>query len=158
MEWSVSEPRKLVFDDPVTALSVRIVDGTVNVVGTDGAAHLEISGIQGPPLVVTQEGSTLTVAYEDLPWKGFLKWLDPQGWRRKAVVSVAVPAGAAVEVGVVSAGAVVSGIRGRTDVRASPATPRSSASRGRSAPSPCPATWRPRPSAATSTSSRCRAT
>ncbi|MFJ2649771.1 DUF4097 family beta strand repeat-containing protein [Streptomyces sp. NPDC087420] len=117
MEWSVSEPRKLVFDDPVTALSVRIVDGTVNVVGTDGAAHLEISGIQGPPLIVTQEGSTLTVAYEDLPWKGFLKWLDPQGWRRKAVVSVAVPAGSSVEVGVVNAEAVVSGIRGRTDVR-----------------------------------------
>ncbi|MCX4723810.1 DUF4097 family beta strand repeat-containing protein [Streptomyces sp. NBC_01306] len=123
-ERSVSEPQKLSFDEPVTALNVRIVNGTVNVVGTDdavlneqGGARLEISGIDGPPLVVTLENGTLTVAYEDLPWKGFLKWLDRRGWHRNAVVSVAVPASARVEVGVVGAGAVVSGIRGRTEVR-----------------------------------------
>lgn len=116
--WEVSEPKKLTFDDPVTALNVRIVNGTVNVVGTDeGSARLEISEIEGPPLVVTQQGGTLTVAYEDLPWKGFLKWLDRKGWHRSAVVSLAVPAGSAVEVGVVGAGAVVSGIRGTTAVR-----------------------------------------
>ncbi|MEJ8637360.1 MULTISPECIES: DUF4097 family beta strand repeat-containing protein [Streptomyces] len=116
--WAVSEPRKLTFDEPVTALNVRIVNGTVNVVGTDeGSARLEISEIEGPPLIVTREGSTLTVAYEDLPWKGFLKWLDPKGWHRKAVVSLAVPSRARVEVGVVGAGAVVSGIKGATSVR-----------------------------------------
>jgi hypothetical protein len=116
--WEVSEPKKLTFDDPVTALNVRIVNGTVNVVGTDeGSARLEISEIEGPPLVVTQQGATLTVAYEDLPWKGFLKWLDRKGWHRSAVVSLAVPAGSTVEVGVVGAGAVVSGIRGTTAVR-----------------------------------------
>ncbi|MBT2391313.1 DUF4097 family beta strand repeat protein [Streptomyces sp. ISL-1] len=116
--WEVSEPKKLTFDDPVTALNVRIVNGTVNVVGTDnGSARLEISEIDGPPLMVTQQGTTLTVAYEDLPWKGFLNWLDRKGWHRSAVVSLAVPAGSAVEVGVVGAGAVVSGIRGTTAVR-----------------------------------------
>ncbi|WP_225823293.1 DUF4097 family beta strand repeat-containing protein [Streptomyces naphthomycinicus] len=112
-EWSVTEPQKLTFDAPVRDLQVRIVNGTVNVVGTDeGAARLEVSELQGPPLVVTQTGGTLTVAYEDLPWKGFLKWLDQKGWRRSAVVSLAVPADTRVEVGVVGAGAVVSGIRG----------------------------------------------
>lgn len=117
-EWSVSEPKKLTFDDPVTALNVRIVNGTVNVVGTDeGSARLEISEIDGPPLIVTQQGSTLTVAYEDLPWKGFLKWLDRKGWHRSAVVSLAVPAGSSVEVGVVGAGAVISRIQGTTAVR-----------------------------------------
>ncbi|MGI5402844.1 DUF4097 family beta strand repeat-containing protein [Streptomyces sp. CA-135486] len=117
-EWSVSEPKKLTFDDPVTALNVRIVNGTVNVVGTDeGSARLEITEIDGPPLIVTQQGSSLTVAYEDLPWKGFLKWLDRKGWHRSAVVSLAVPAGSSVEVGVVGAGAVISRIRGTTAVR-----------------------------------------
>lgn len=122
--WEVAEPRKLTFDDPVTSLNVRVVNGTVNVVGTDeavlneqGGARLEISRIEGPPLIVTRRGSTLTVAYEDLPWKGFLKWLDRKGRHRSAVVSLAVPAGTEVEVGVVGAGAVVSGVRGRTDVR-----------------------------------------
>ncbi|NEA45552.1 DUF4097 family beta strand repeat-containing protein [Streptomyces sp. SID10815] len=117
-EWSVGEPGKLTFDKPVTALNVRIVNGTVNVVGTDeDAARMEVSEIEGPPLVVTQQGGTLTVAYDDLPWKGFLKWLDRKGWRRSAVVSLAVPAGTRVEVGVVGAAAVVSGIDGRTEVR-----------------------------------------
>ena len=73
-EWSVTEPEKLAFDTPVSDLQVRVVNGTVNVVGTDeGPARLEVTDIEGPPLVVTQDGGTLTVGYEDLPWKGFLK-------------------------------------------------------------------------------------
>ncbi|MFD5186831.1 DUF4097 domain-containing protein [Streptomyces sp. NPDC058357] len=116
--WAIAEPQKLTFDDPVTSLNVRIVGGTVNVVGTEEpTARLEVSAIEGPPLVVTLDGGTLTVAYEDLPWQNFLKWFDREGWHRSAVVSLAVPAGSAVAVGVVGAGAVVSGIRGRTEVR-----------------------------------------
>ncbi|TQK51928.1 putative adhesin [Streptomyces sp. SLBN-118] len=116
--WEVAAPKKLTFDAPVTALNVRLVNGTVNVVGTDeGSARLEVSEIEGPPLIVTQQGSTLTVAYEDLPWKGFLKWLDRKGWHRSAVVSLAVPTGSAVEVGVVGAAAFVSGIQGTTAIR-----------------------------------------
>ncbi|MEV6837880.1 DUF4097 family beta strand repeat-containing protein [Streptomyces sp. NPDC051133] len=117
-EWSVTEPRKLSFDTPVHELHVRVVNGAVNVVGTDDPTpRLEVSDIEGPPLVVTHESGTLTVAYEDLPWKGFLKWLDRKGWRRSAVVSLAVPAGTRVEVGVVGAAAVVSGIRGPAVVK-----------------------------------------
>ncbi|MFJ9039530.1 DUF4097 family beta strand repeat-containing protein [Streptomyces sp. NPDC102406] len=117
-EWSVAEPQKLAFDEPVTALHVRIVNGTVNVVGTDeGSARLEISEIEGPPLRVTQKDGTLAVAYDDLPWKGFLKWLDPKGRHRNAVVSLAVPSHTRVELGVVGAGAVVSGMEGHTEVK-----------------------------------------
>jgi hypothetical protein len=117
-EWSVTEPKKLSFDGPVQTLHVRIVNGTVNVVGTDeSSARLEVSELDGPPLQVTQEGGTLTVAYEDLPWKGFLKWLDRKGWRRAAVVSLAVPTRTHVEVGVVGAAAVVSGTDGRVQVK-----------------------------------------
>ncbi|MFC8101854.1 DUF4097 domain-containing protein [Streptomyces sp. NPDC057363] len=117
-EWSVAEPGKLTFDESVSKLQVRIVNGTVNVVGTDeGSARLEVSEIEGPPLVVTHQDGVLTVAYEDLPWKGFLKWLDRKGWRRSAVVSLAVPTGTLVEVGVVSATAVVTGLDGRAEVK-----------------------------------------
>ncbi|MFD3525594.1 DUF4097 domain-containing protein [Streptomyces sp. NPDC058653] len=121
--WEVSGPKKLTFDDPVTAFSVRVTNGTVNVVGIDetvlseqGGARLEISEIQGPPLIVTRTGSTLTVAYEDLPWQNFLSWFDPKDRRRHAVVTLSVPATASVEVGVVGASAVISGIKGRTEV------------------------------------------
>ncbi|WP_217182260.1 DUF4097 family beta strand repeat-containing protein [Streptomyces sp. AC495_CC817] len=117
-EWSVAEPRKLTFDEPVTALHVRVVNGTVNVMGTDeGSARLEVSDIEGPPLTVTQKDGTLTVAYADLPGKGFLTWLDRKIRRRTALVSLAVPTGTRVEVGVLGATAVVSGLGGRTEVR-----------------------------------------
>ncbi|MEU4179050.1 hypothetical protein [Streptomyces sp. NPDC026589] len=116
--WTIAEPRKLAFEDPVTALHVRIVDGTVNVVGTDEPeARLEVSAIEGPPLIVTQEDGRLTVAYEDLPWQDLLRWFDPKNRRRSAVVTLVVPAASSVEVGVIGAGAVVSGISGRTEVR-----------------------------------------
>ncbi|MDI5966488.1 DUF4097 family beta strand repeat-containing protein [Streptantibioticus silvisoli] len=115
--WTVAEPRRIVFEEPVGELHVRIVGGTVNVVGVDeGPARLEVAELDGPPLIVTQKGGSVTVAYEDLPWKGLLNWLDPKGWKRHVVVSLAVPTTTRVEVGVVSAEAVVSGVGGRTTV------------------------------------------
>ncbi|MGA4839648.1 DUF4097 family beta strand repeat-containing protein [Streptomyces sp. G45] len=120
-EWSVAEPKQLTFDAPVRTLRVRVVGGAVNVVGTDeDEARLEVSEISGPPLTVTQSGDSLSVAYEDLPWMGLLEWLDPREsreTRRKAVVSLAVPAGTRVEVGVISAGAVITGIEDHAAVR-----------------------------------------
>jgi hypothetical protein len=117
-EWSVAEPGKLTFDDPLTSLHVRIVNGAVNVMGTeDSTARLEVSGIEGPPLTVTHKNGTLTVAYDDLPWRGFLKWLDRKGWHRSVEVTLAVPSGTRVEVGVVGAHAMVSGIEERTEVK-----------------------------------------
>lgn len=166
-EWSVAEPKKLTFDDPVTELHVRLVNGTVNVVGVDeGSTRLEVTEIEGPPLTVTHKDGTLTVAYEDLPWKGFLKWLDRKGWRRDAVVSLAVPAHTRVEVGVVGAAAVVSGVAGPTVVKgvtgdttlvglSDPYAP--TRSRGIWRPRPSPATCVSTPSPATSPSSRARA-
>ncbi|MGW7557399.1 DUF4097 family beta strand repeat-containing protein [Streptomyces rimosus] len=118
-EWSVSAPRTLEIEEEVTALEVRVVGGTVNVVGTTdgGRPRVEISELSGPPLTVRQEAGTLTVTYDDLPWKGFLKFLDRKGWHRSAVVSVTVPTATNVAIGTVGASAVISGIDGRTELR-----------------------------------------
>ncbi|GAA2400538.1 DUF4097 family beta strand repeat-containing protein [Streptomyces glaucosporus] len=117
-EWSVSEPRRLDFDEALHTLRVRVVGGAVNVVGTgDPATRLEIGVLEGPPLTVSLEDGTLTVAYDDLPWKGFLTLLDRKGPQRRADVSLAVPPGIRVEIRVVGADAVVTGVGGRTDVR-----------------------------------------
>ncbi|MGY1437960.1 DUF4097 family beta strand repeat-containing protein [Streptomyces reniochalinae] len=115
--WQITEPWRIDFDDPVTELDVRVVGGTVNVVGTqETTTRVEVGEVEGPPLLVRREGGRLIVAYEDLPWGGFLKWLDRKGRRRKAEVSVRVPADVALSVGVVGATAVVSGIHGGTKV------------------------------------------
>ncbi|MFI8994434.1 DUF4097 family beta strand repeat-containing protein [Streptomyces sp. NPDC053542] len=123
-EWpdgpaEVAEPRTLDVDAPVNTLQVRVYGGTVNVVGSTTAdrTRVEITEIDGPPLTVSYDRGTLTVGYDDLPWRGLLKFLDRKGWQRSAVVSVTVPAAARVEVGAVGASAVLSGISGRTELR-----------------------------------------
>ncbi|MFZ3472814.1 DUF4097 family beta strand repeat-containing protein [Streptomyces sp. 4.24] len=132
--WSVAEPQKLTFEEPVTEVRVRVVGGTVNVVAADeGPARLEVAEIDGPPLYVVQEGGTLTVSYEDLPWngaQGFKKWFEGKPWKawsasdsgrkaweRSATVTLTVPAAAHVRLATVSATVFVSGVDGGTDVQ-----------------------------------------
>lgn len=125
-QWTVSEPDKITFDEPVNTLNVRIVGGAVNVVATDGPSRLEVNELEGEPLLITLENGVLTVAYQDLTWGEFGEvvksvqsvkyFLASLRRKRKAVVSVAVPAESAVKIGVVSADATVSGISGEVSV------------------------------------------
>ncbi|MET9961314.1 DUF4097 family beta strand repeat-containing protein [Streptomyces sp. NPDC006326] len=130
--WSVAAPQKLTFDEPVTEVRVRVVAGTVNVVADEGPARLEVAEVDGPPLYVVQEGGTLTVSYEDLPWngsQGFKKWFEGKPWKawtgsgsgrkaweRSVTVTLTVPAATRVQLAAVSAAAVVSGIAGGTEL------------------------------------------
>jgi hypothetical protein len=120
--WSVAHPQKIAFDAPVTALRIRVIGGAVNVVGTDESSpQLHVSEIEGAPLVVTHHDGVVTVEYEDAGqqhWRSWLNWWgDRSIWQRTAVVSLTVPTATRLEVGMVSAGAVVSGIEGRTEIR-----------------------------------------
>lgn len=122
-QWTVSAPEKLSFDGEVTRLRVRTIAGAVNVVAADGPARLEVSEIEGTPLLVTRHGGELTVTYEDLTWKDFTwKSLLPflatwsRGPKRRAVVSLAVPPGTRIELGSASSDTVISGITGPVTV------------------------------------------
>ena len=130
-QWRIEQPQTLDLTG-VRRLNIRMVAGSVDVVGrpddagepgntrnADGqvaasAAHLEVSELDGP-LIVTMKGDTLTISHERLTWGGLLDWVSNH--RASAVVSVAVPANCPVELGVVSADAVVSGITAPTKVK-----------------------------------------
>ncbi|MCJ0871459.1 DUF4097 domain-containing protein [Streptomyces sp. AP-93] len=131
--WSVAEPQKLTFEEPVAEVRVRVVGGTVNVVAADeGPARLEVSEVDGPPLHVVQDGGILTVSYEDLPWngsQGFKEWFEAKPWKawssggfgrkaweRSATVTLTVPAAAHVQLARVGATVFVSGIEGGTEI------------------------------------------
>ncbi|WP_332262173.1 DUF4097 family beta strand repeat-containing protein [Kitasatospora mediocidica] len=125
-QWTVSEPEKIVIDEPVRSLQVRIVGGAINVVAAEGPARLEVTELEGEPLQVTVEDGVLTVTYQNLDWNDFgdkLKSVDSvktflSGLRRKrrAVVSLTVPAAAAVRLGTVTAESTVSGVHGGTTI------------------------------------------
>ncbi|MFE9566839.1 DUF4097 domain-containing protein [Streptomyces sp. NPDC006487] len=131
--WSVAAPQKLAFEEPVTEVRVRMAGGTVNVVAAEeGPARLEVSEVDGPPLHVVQEGGTLTISYEDLPWngsQGLKQWFESKPWKawsasdsgrkaweRSATVTLTVPAATRVQLATVSATVFVSGIDGGTDI------------------------------------------
>ena len=114
-EWTIDAPRTLTIEQPVERLKVRTVAGAGNVVAVDGPTRLEVTELEGPPLLVTLEGGELTVTYEDLVWKDFTWKNLPAAihqWRtkRRAVVSLAVAPGTRIELGSASSETVISGI------------------------------------------------
>lgn len=117
-QWRIEEPQTLDLTG-VRRLHVRIVAGGVDVVGHPGgddrAARVEVTSLDAP-LLVTQEGDTLTIAHERLTWGGLMDWV---GGGRNATthVSIAVAEDCPIELGVVSADAVVSGITAPTKVK-----------------------------------------
>lgn len=112
--WTIEAPTSLDLED-VTGLRVRLIAGSVAVLATDGTPSLDVASVSGDPLDVTYEGGVLTVTHQNLTWDGLLKWLRPQ--RPSAAVTVSVPRNCPVQVGVVSATAVLSAIGARTSVK-----------------------------------------
>jgi hypothetical protein len=64
---------------------------------------------------VSHSDGVLTVSYEDLSWDGLLGWLRPD--KTSAAITVTVPKDCPVQLGVVTASAIVSGISADTSVR-----------------------------------------
>ena len=65
--------------------------------------------------MVSHSDGVLTVSYEDLSWDGLLGWLRPD--RTSATITITVPKDCPVQLGVVTASAIVSGISAATSVK-----------------------------------------
>jgi hypothetical protein len=112
--WTVDRPTSLDFDE-VTAVNVRLVGGTVAVLATDDRPSLVVTELTGRPLQVSHEGGTLTISYEALSWDGLLSFLKPR--HDTTAVTVTVPANCPIQLGVLSASAVVSGLSAGASVK-----------------------------------------
>ena len=115
--WKLEGSGKLTFDR-VDRVVVGTVEGAVSVVGTDCEPTLEVQELAGSPLRVRHEDGVLTVDYERPPRPGLLSWLSGWGRRYRAVLSLAVPRDCRVELRVVSASLMVSGLRAPVRARA----------------------------------------
>jgi hypothetical protein len=112
--WTVDSPISLDFDE-VTQLNVRLIGGTVAVLATDDRPSFTVSEINGRPLQVDYVDGTLTIGYEKLTWERLLDFLKPHN--DMAAVTVTVPADCPVQLGVVSASALVSGLSSGASVK-----------------------------------------
>ena len=113
--WTVDAPTALDFDD-VTELNVRLIGGTVAVLASDDRPSLAVSELSGRPLQVTHSGGALTVSYDSLSWDGLLAFLKPR--KDSAAVTITVPADCPIQLGVLSASAVVTGLHAGAAVKA----------------------------------------
>jgi hypothetical protein len=113
--WTVDAPKRLDFDD-VTALNVRLMAGSVAVLASDDRPSLVVTELKGRPLQVSQnEGGELTISYESLSWDGLLGFLKPR--HDRAAVTITVPADCPLQLGVLSASAIVSGLLAGASVK-----------------------------------------
>jgi hypothetical protein len=118
-KWSVEGPRVLDIGgdgEQVLALEVRIVGGRVDVVTHDDSptARVEVSEVEGQPVLVRWDGSTLKITQGPDSEVGIVDRVRQtvEGLERnRVVVSVSVPQDATANVSTVSADALVAGVR-----------------------------------------------
>ncbi len=94
---------------------MRLIGGTVAVLGSDDQPGLAVTELTGRPLQVSHEDGVLTVSYESLTWEGLLGLLKPR--KDNAIVTITVPAECPIQLGVLSASAVVTGLHAGAAVK-----------------------------------------
>jgi DUF4097 and DUF4098 domain-containing protein YvlB len=109
-KWLVDEP-KVIDTGIVRRLRVGLVGGQVDIVAHDEpTARVEIHSVSGKSMKVEVDGDTLTVDHPQIRWDDPLGFLKSFQGKSRADVSILVPYDAVVTLGVVSAGALVSGV------------------------------------------------
>ncbi|MCT9622317.1 DUF4097 domain-containing protein [Curtobacterium sp. C2H10] len=114
-KWLVEEP-KVIDTGIVRRLRVGLAGGQVDVVAHDEpTARVEVHSVSGKPMKIELDGDTLTIDHPQVRWDDPIGFLKSFRGKAHADVSVLVPRDAIVTLGVVSAGALLSGTnRGAT--------------------------------------------
>jgi hypothetical protein len=105
--WTIDGPGTVDLGD-FAALRVRLVSGSLAILATDDAPALDVASLSGQPLQVAHEAGILTITYDDLRLEGLLGWLRLQ--RHEADITLTVPAGCPMRIGVLNASATVAGV------------------------------------------------
>lgn len=101
---------------PVTGLKVALIGGHVDVVGggAAGVATVEVHEVEGEPLTITWDGSTVVVKH-GADAEGLLErvkqWKSGDRSRRRARISIRIPDSCGVSLATVSATVVVGALR-----------------------------------------------
>ncbi len=113
-KWLIAPGEERVIDiESATRLKVGLVGGQVDIVAHDEPGiRIEVHGVTIKDLRVESHGGEVEIDHPQLGWDNFLEVFRNFGsGGPRAEVSVAVPRSIALNLGVVSAGALVSGIR-----------------------------------------------
>lgn len=115
-KWLV-EGQKTIDIESARRLKVGLIGGQLDIVAHDEPGiRIEIHEVTGKPLKVVLDGDTLEIDHPQVSWDNWLEVFRNFGQKARADVSVMVPRGIDVKVGVVSATALVSGVSGDANV------------------------------------------
>ena len=115
-EWQVDGPRTIDLGS-IDRLKVGLISGQVDVVAHDEpTARVEVHSVSGRPLRVAVRGTSLVIDHPQVRWDDWLTAMRSFTGSARAEVSVLVPRRTAVKLGVVSAGALISGLRGDASI------------------------------------------
>lgn len=113
-KWLIAPGEERVIDiDSASRLKVGLVGGQVDVIAHDEPGiRIEVRGVTVKDLRIESDGTQVEIDHPQIGWDNFLDVFRNFGaGGPKAEVSIAVPRAIALTLGVVSAGALVSGIR-----------------------------------------------
>ena len=118
-EWQIDGPKVLDIGgehETVSKLKLGLVGGRVDIVTHDDSptARVEVHEVEGKPLLVSWDGSTLRISHvkesDGSLWDSVKLFAQDKG-RRKARVSISVPATTTIRASTVSAEALINGVR-----------------------------------------------
>ena len=112
-KWLIAPGEERVIDiAQATKLKISLVGGQVDVVAHDEPGiRIEVHGVTTKDLRIESDGTQIEIDHPQIGWDNFLEVFRNFGsGGPKAEVSVAVPRGIALNLGVVNAGALVSGL------------------------------------------------
>ncbi|GAB3598274.1 DUF4097 family beta strand repeat-containing protein [Microbacterium tumbae] len=112
-KWLIAPGEERVIDiAQASRLKVGLVGGQVDVIAHDEPGiRIEVHGVTVKDLRIESDGTEVEIDHPQLGWDNFLEVFRNFGvGGPKAEISVAVPRGIALTLGVVSAGALVSGL------------------------------------------------
>ncbi len=109
-KWLVDGPKVIDLEN-VHRLKVGLAGGHVDIVGHDEpGVRVEVHDVIGRELLVRVDGDRLEIDHPQLRWDNWIDMFKNFGGRLRAEVSVLVPRGVDVTLGVVSAEALVAGL------------------------------------------------
>lgn len=118
-KWLIQPGESRTIDvELVRSLKVGLLGGQIDIIGHDEqGARVEVHSVSGRDLKVSIEGDQLEIDHPQLRWDNFIDVFKSMKSSARADISVLVPRDVALKFGVVSAGALISGLK--TDARLS---------------------------------------
>ena len=112
-KWLVAPGQTKIIDvELVRSLKVSLIGGKVDVIGSDEpGARIEVHNVTGKDLKISIADDALEIDHPQLRWDNFIDVFSSFRGTAKAEVSVTVPRDVAMKFGVVTADALVTGLR-----------------------------------------------